>query len=236
MGVNKINYSLTPNHLIYIRSMESLRLSPAPWKLQGEGYILLYRFNKDFAKTNTFLSEYYVSKYWGVVGSVMWVDYHTSGVGAYQELLFIPAMFDFSKEKAFHISKIYVSTADSVYNGIENWGIPKELADFEINTLNKNTKSVKASLQSNSFFQMQVRSFGFLFPISTSLFPFTFYQDLRGKTLITKPKGRGWGRLCRIEQIQVDSKFFPDISLFKPLLAIEVKNFQLEFPPAQILS
>ncbi len=219
-----------------MRSMESLRLSPAPWKLQGEGYILLYRFNKDFIQANAFLSEYYVSKYWGLVGSVMCVDYHTSNVGAYQELLFIPAMFDFSGKKAFHISKIYVSTQDSIYNGIENWGIPKELADFEIITLNKDTKSIKASLQSNIFFQMQVRSFGFSFPISTSLFPFTFYQDLRGKTLITKPKGRGWGRLCRIEQIQVNSSFFPDISLFKPLLVIEVKNFHLEFPPAQALS
>ncbi|SFE48366.1 acetoacetate decarboxylase family protein [Thermoflexibacter ruber] len=216
--------------------MEYLRLSPAPWQLQGNGYIFLYRFTKNFVKSNAFLSEDYFKKYWGLVGSVMLVDYHRSNVGAYQELLFIPSMFDFSGKKAFHISKIYVSTTQSVYNGIENWGIPKELADFEINTLDKHTKNVKASLQGNTFFQIQVKSFGFAFPITTSLFPFTFYQDLRGKTLITKPRGNGWGRLCRIEQIKVDSLFFPDIALFNPLLVIEVRDFQLEFPVAQVLS
>lgn len=215
--------------------MKSLQLSPAPWQLQGNGYILLYRFTKNFVKDNAFLSEDYFRKYLGFVGSVMLVDYHSSNVGAYQELLFIPSMFDFSGQKAFHISKIYVSTVVSVYNGIENWGIPKELADFEINRLDKNAKIVKAAWQGNTFFQIQVKSFGFSFPIATSLFPFTFYQDLRGKTLITKPKGKGWGRLCRIEQVKVDSRFFPDIALFKPLLAIEVRDFRLEFPPAQVL-
>jgi hypothetical protein len=216
--------------------MESLHLSPAPWRLQGNGYILLYRFTKNFVKNNAFLSVDYFRKYWGLVGSVMLVDYYTSNVGAYQELLFIPSMFDFSGKKAFHISKIYVSTADSVHNGIENWGIPKELADFEIDTIDKNTKKIKAFWHGNTFFQIQVKSFGFSFPVTTSLFPFTFYQDLRGKTLLTKPKGKGWGRLCRIEQIKVDSHFFPDIALFSPLLAIEVRDFQLEFPPAQVLS
>ncbi|GAB4193206.1 MAG: hypothetical protein OHK0057_22690 [Thermoflexibacter sp.] len=216
--------------------MESLQSSTAPWQLQGNGYILLYRFTKNFVKNNAFLSEDYFKKYWGLVGSVMLVDYHRSNVGAYQELLFIPSMFNFSGKKVFHISKIYVSTNDSVYNGIENWGIPKELADFEINTLDKHTKNVRASLQGNTFFQIQVKSFGLPFPITTSLLPFTFYQDLRGKTLITKPKGNGWGRLCRIEQIKVNRHFFPDVTFFKPLLVIEIRDFQLEFPPAQVLS
>jgi acetoacetate decarboxylase len=58
----------------------------------------------------------------------------TSGVGPYQELLFIPGLFHIDGRYTFSISKIYVSTEASVRSGIENWAIPKELADFKIDT------------------------------------------------------------------------------------------------------
>jgi acetoacetate decarboxylase len=81
----------------------------------------------------------------------MIVGYDTSGVGAYKELLFIPALFDFDKKKAFNISKIYVSTEESVYNGIENWGIPKQLANFNIQQTSSQTCQCKVNHQDLTF-------------------------------------------------------------------------------------
>jgi acetoacetate decarboxylase len=56
----------------------------------------------------------------------------TSGVGPYKELLFIPGVFHINGRYTYSISKIYVSTEASVRSGIENWAIPKEVADFTI--------------------------------------------------------------------------------------------------------
>jgi hypothetical protein len=207
-----------------------------PWALKGNGYILVYHFPQDFIENQCFLTDLPNRKTWLRVGCVMIVDYHTSEVGAYQELLFIPAFFDFAGQKAFHISKIYVSTYDSVYNGIENWGIPKELADFKIVRTTQHTCQVSANTANKDFFQIRLKSFGIPFPITTSLFPFTFYQKHQDKILKTSPKGTGWGKLCKIEDINVNREYFPDITLFKPLLAIEVNDFSMRFPQPKIAS
>lgn len=205
-------------------------IAAPPWELKGNGYIFLYHFPKEFVENECFLGDFQRNKDYLNVGSVMLVDYHTSNVGAYKELLLIPSLFSFSGAKAFNISKIYVSTYDSVYNGIQNWGIPKELADFEVDSINKNTNRFSVSSQKQTFLEMQLKSSGISFPITTSLFPFTFYHPSGGKILITKPHGQGWGKLCKIENIQIDSNFFPDIAKFKPLMAIEVSNFTMKFP------
>ncbi|NOS55010.1 MAG: hypothetical protein HOP37_01990, partial [Cyclobacteriaceae bacterium] len=109
---------------------DEIRIASAPWKLTGSGYILLYRFPKAFVAEHGFLVDFQKEKFVSGWGAVMLVDYKTSPVGPYRELLFIPGIFSFNKKKVFSISKIYVSTQNSVINGIENWGIPKELADF----------------------------------------------------------------------------------------------------------
>jgi len=205
-------------------------IAAPPWELKGNGYILLYRFPKDFVENQCFLGDFQRNKSYLNIGSVMLVDYHTSNVGGYKELLLIPSLFNFGGAKAFNISKIYVSTYNSVYNGIQNWGIPKELADFEIDTIDDATKRFQISTQNQTFLQIQLKSGGISFPITTSLFPFTFYHPSGGKILITKPHGQGWGKLCKIENIQIDSSFFPDIAQFKPLMAIQVSNFTMKFP------
>ncbi|GAB3639487.1 acetoacetate decarboxylase family protein [Spirosoma arcticum] len=92
-----------------------------------------------------FLAPYQQRAYWGWVGTVMLVDYETSPVGPYQELLFVPGLFRFGDTTSFSIAKIYVSTRASVWNGRQNWGIPKELAHFSfvLNSDGSRTISVR---------------------------------------------------------------------------------------------
>ena len=82
--------------------------APPPWKLKGNGYIFLYHFPKSFVKKFGFLSDYQANKFNGdFVGTVMLVDYETSAVGPYHELLFVPGRLNYDKKKVFSISKIY---------------------------------------------------------------------------------------------------------------------------------
>ena len=105
-------------------------IAPAPWQLTGNAYIMVYKFSKEFVEEQGFLEDWQKDAFEGYLGTVMLVNYETSGVGPYFELLFIPGMFDFEGKNYFSISKIYVSSDDSVYNGIKNWGIPKEQAEY----------------------------------------------------------------------------------------------------------
>jgi hypothetical protein len=206
-----------------------IQIAPAPWNLTGNAYFMVYRFSKKFVQENGFLADYQQDRFLGYVGTVMLVDYKTSGVGAYQELLFIPGMFTFNWKKMFSITKIYVSSQDSVYNGIENWGIPKELADFDWKQNDDGSEDITVKFEGKQFFKTTIKK-GFLsFPITTSIFPLQIVQKLRKDLIITNPTAKGNATLSKIKSIVVDKTLFPDLSKASPLLTMKVKDFEMTF-------
>jgi hypothetical protein len=46
----------------------------------------------------------------------------------------------------------------------------------------------------------------------------------------TKPYGSGWGKLAKVQKLELDPDFFPDIRGIKPLMAVKVKPFAIHFP------
>lgn len=210
---------LTPN----------VKIAPAPWNLTGNAYMMIYKFSKEFVEKQGFLSHYQRDRFLGYVGTVMLIDYKTSGVGAYQELLFIPGMFTFDWKKVFSISKIYVSSRDSVYNGIQNWGIPKEYADFEWKQNVDGTENISVKLEEKAFFNAKF-SKGFIpFPLTTSILPLTIVQKLHKDLFITNPTVKGRAVLSKLKSVEIDENLFPDISNASPLLTIKVENFEMTF-------
>jgi hypothetical protein len=93
---------------------------PAPWHLTGKGYILLYKLQRSFIENHGMVPPFLQGKFSGGFGCIMLVDYATSDAGPYEELLFIPGKFHHEGKKLNTISKIYVSTIDSVVNGRRN--------------------------------------------------------------------------------------------------------------------
>jgi hypothetical protein len=59
-------------------------------------------------------------------------------------LLYIGGTLKFGQKRHYSISKIYVSTQDSIDNGQKNWGIPKEMAHFEVQYGADNHDTIKA--------------------------------------------------------------------------------------------
>jgi hypothetical protein len=206
-----------------------VKIVPAPWSLTGSAYVMFYKFSKRFVEEQGFLAHYQKDRFLGYVGTVMLVDYKTSGVGPYQELLFIPGMFTFDWKKVFSISKIYVSSRDSVYNGIQNWGIPKEYADFDWKQNSDGTEHISVKIGGKEFFKTEF-SKGFIsFPLSTSILPLTIVQKLNKDLFITNPTAKGKAIFSKLKSVEVNKNLFPDISNASPLLTMKVENFEMAF-------
>jgi hypothetical protein len=207
------------------------KIVPPPWTLHGDGVVIVAHFPESFVREHGFLAHFQRDGYRGYIGTVMLVDYHTSGVGPYRELLFIPGLFSLGGRTTFSISKIYVSTYDSVWNGIENWGIPKELADFNLTTLPDGTRAFEVSQNGKLFFSARVKPWSFRFPVSTGLLPgFLVTQQRRNDLLLTQPEATGKGRLASLKDVAIDPAYFPDIRRGMVLSTITVEDFTMTFP------
>ncbi|MFO8110269.1 MAG: acetoacetate decarboxylase family protein [Thermoplasmata archaeon] len=211
-----------------------VELYPAPWELEGKGYIIIYKFNKVFVDKYCYVPEFLRGSFAGGFGSVMVVDYESSDAGPYGELLFMPGKFHHDDGKFNTITKIYVSTMESVVNGKENWGIPKELAAFNFKEVGENKDQIIVSREDEIIAKFLFSSYGLPFPLNTTLIPFHLVQYHEGKYYYTDFKGKGTAQLSKMEGIVVNEQLFPDVSLFKPVLIIKVDPFSIEFPEAEI--
>jgi hypothetical protein len=208
---------------------------PAPWSLKGKGYIFLYRFPRSFEKNPAFISSV-TSEPFGGFGTVMLVDYSESNAGPYRELLFIPGEFSFLKKKYYSITKIYVSTMESVDNGRKNWGIPKEHADFEIITIDKKTERIIVKKDGTVFFDVTLKKRCIPFRVNTKYISHAIAQKLHSETVfITEFQGSGTAKFAALKSISCDEKFFPKICAVKPLVVTAIDNFTIEFPEADKL-
>ncbi|SHE37874.1 acetoacetate decarboxylase family protein [Caloramator proteoclasticus] len=205
----------------------------APWSLKGDGYILLYKFKKSFIKNHIFSQDFLKDCHCGGLGCVMIVDYKESDVGPYRELLFIPGKFKFNGKKLNTISKIYVTTQESVVNGIRNWAIPKEIADCNIKQ-NGNVSQVEFSKGEERILKITFKDGKIKFPVNTKLLPFPLVQKQEDKLYYTNFYGSGKGSFARIEQIEINEKYFPNIQYYKPIAVVKVTDFNIVFPKAEI--
>lgn len=206
----------------------------APWKLTGKAFMFLMKFPEKFLIENGFLEKFQAENFKSRLGMVMIVRYESSDCGPYDELLFIPGKIEIEKIKAYSISKIYVSTNISVENGIENWAIPKEQAEFE---WIENSKKTEINVRKNgvNFFSVTFESGGLNFPITTKLIPLKVMQLKDNQLFITKPSASGWAGFAKIKAIKVDDNYFPDISKLKPIVVSKMSKFNMTFPIADVL-
>lgn len=207
------------------------RVEP-PWKLRGHGWILLYRFDRDFITANDLIPPYLAGHYRGGIGAVMLVDYSASPVGAYRELLFIPGVFRYGRR--YHpIQTIYVSTQASVVNGRENWGIPKQLAHFDIQD-DDQTQTWHVSIDDTPVLSATLEPGVLRFPVNTLFNPFPYrllQQHADGRLLSTLPRAGGViSPTATCHHLDVNGAYFPDVTQQPSIGTIEAVNTRLTFP------
>lgn len=213
------------------------RMAPAPWSLEGVGYILIGRFSADFVEQYTKVVTPLAGNFSGGLGALMIVDYHSSDVGAYQELLFIPGRFQFNGKGYFHIPQIYVSSEDSVENGRRNWGIPKLQGDFVFKSEGKH-EVVEITQGQDSVGRCVFKPILGQIPFTTALLPKSWrrliQQNFDGEGwLETVLSGAGWLQPMKVESLAFNSEYFAPIKSEQIWIAVKVPKFNLEFPVAQ---
>lgn len=209
-------------------------LAPPPWKLRGEGYILVYRFSRRDLQYRNILTEEDLSNFRGGFGAVMVVDYKSSPVGPYKEILFIPGRFREKAGKGFKVTKIAVSTLVSVVSGRANWGLPKNHAQFQFINERKGKETVSVTAKGINYFRATFKPFGPFLPVSGALLSPTLLQDYLGRTFLTRIRARGEVRAAKLSSLHIDPKLFPPIRDKKPLLVLKVTDFAMLFPEAEI--
>src|SRR5829696_1207094 len=88
--------------------------APAPWTLTGEAYIVMLELPQPMLRERSFIPDALRDKLEGRYSLLMVVDYRSSNIGPYRELLFIPGRFRTRHGLCWSITKIYVSSWDSV--------------------------------------------------------------------------------------------------------------------------
>ena len=214
--------------------MQDVKAYPAPWNLAGAGYIFLYKFSKKTVEKIGNVPPFLKGSFAGGFGSVMLVNYLSSDAGPYGELLFIPGKFRFGGKRLDTISKIYVSTMESVVNGRANWGIPKEKADFRFEQTGSRTETATVTVNGKTAARFTLKSGKFAFPVSTKLLPFPLVQEQDGKHYYTSFSGKGVGHFARIKDMSIAPSLFPDIAGIRPIAIIRVDPFNITFPKAEI--
>ncbi|MEA4909204.1 MAG: acetoacetate decarboxylase family protein [Anaerolineaceae bacterium] len=214
--------------------MSAIPVLPAPWGLQAEGYLLVYRFSQAFLAVHGFLPGGLLTRFLGGPGFVLLLHYSSSTAGPYDELLFIPGRFDWAGVPFYTVSRILVSTEVSAANGRRNWGLPKEVASFEHSSLARGGERVLVQTRAEPVLEMSARPLGPALPVGTSLFPVRLMQMGENEVRLVELFGSGRARLARVKELRVNPSLFPDVLQTRPLAALHLSRFQVAFPAAEV--
>jgi hypothetical protein len=215
---------------------------PAPWDLQGRGWIVALKLPTASPARDAFLPRELVGRGRALASLLMFVDYLSSPCGPYRELLFIPGAFPFGdRRRHFTISRILVSTWESVANGRRNWGIPKDRADFEVQygTAPAAIDQVSVSSEGRQLCALELQVLRGMprLPVPGAVVPQrlrTLAQRYRGQEYYYAPRANGWVRPGRLLGWRFDAGLFPDLSAAAVIAALRVEDFRMRFPVARI--
>lgn len=168
----------------------------------------------------------------GGVGAFMLVEYERSPVGPYHEVLFIPGLFRFGWRFGLVISKIYVSSRESVMGGQDNWGIPKDHAEFAISQ-HGNRESWVITKGRQPIITAELEHGQTSFPVSTGILPLSLRQEWQGLHYRTKMKGQGRARSATLVNLESE---LPEVQQLwgRRYLGMYVDPFFLMFPKAKV--
>ncbi len=209
---------------------------PPPWRLRGSGWIFVFTFKPWFLRTGGFLPPELegAEGFEGQLGAVMLVEYRQSPAGPYHELLFLAGRNLRWRDHRFSITRIYVSTEESAVNGWENWGIPKQTAEFEIIPREDGAQRVIVLRDGAAEVDLTVSpGHGLPLPALSLAAPpswRTITQFKDGQPLVTRMSGRGVLQSAKLLDFRSMPRLFPDVNHGERVAGFRLKDFHLYFP------
>jgi hypothetical protein len=218
-------------------ALPAVARAPAPWTLRGDGWILLLRLPEAVRRDPRHLPPAFRDRPVGGPSIVMFVDYADSPAGPYRELLYIPGRFDVGGGRhAWSVTRIYVSTWESVVNGRLNWGIPKDRADFHRRPAGRG-EALRVEVDGRPVASFAFEARGLALPIHGGLLPSSMrrlIQQHAGRRFEFTPLASGRARLARATDLRSDGALFPELAGAHVTMALRVPRFSLTFPVADV--
>ena len=217
---------------------DGIMRAKAPWRLGGDAYMVDLKMPKEVLDRECFVPEVLKGRRFGTTSRMIYVDYKDSPVGPYKELLFNPPKFQLDNRSCRTISKIFVSTPESVVNGRDNWGIPKTLAEFESRTLENGWEQITVSSEGVVFAELTFSSVRFGMTYSDRMLPARFRtmaQPYQGRCYFYAPVTSTMMKMGRLRASKIDSKLFPDVSKGKVTLCVRLEDFRMYIPAATVV-
>jgi len=208
--------------------------APAPWTLYGSAWILVARLPE--AQVRAHVPPALRDVGFRGPSVVMFVDYRDSPAGPYRELLFIPGRFSDRGHNAWSVTRIWVSTWESVVNGRINWGIPKDRADF-VRDKRDGQERITVIRDRRCVARLDLAAAGPAFPVGTGLVPVMLrrlvqYHEETRYSLALRATARV--RAARLLAAQGGEGLFPDLGAGRVLAAARVSRFTMTFPEARM--
>jgi hypothetical protein len=200
--------------------------------------VFLFTFEPWFLRRGGFLAPELGEGFEGGLGALMLVEYRDSPVGPYRELLFAAGRNLRFRHQLFSIARIYVSTEASAMGGRENWGIPKQRADFEV--VSGEDGAERVIVQRNRLAEVDLTvapGKDFPLPAAAALVPpswRTITQFRDGRSFVTRLGGRGVLRPAKLLDFRTLPKAFPDVKEGKLVAGFEVRDFRLRLARPEV--
>lgn len=207
-----------------------------PWQLRGAGWILPLTGRSDWLREQGWLGER-SEDFAGGPGALMLVDYQHCPIGPYRELLCIPGRFRTPLGLRPAITRILVSTADSVQQGQRHWAIPKTLGRFECHT-ESGREIWEITEGGEPLARFELSALGPALPVRGQWCPSawrTLAQPAGDIWRLVSPSASARVRLGRCHQRWCDAQRFP-APPGSSGLALQVSELQMCFPTAQAAS
>lgn len=219
-------------------SLPDVTRVPAPWSLRGHAWMVALRLPTGDPARTAFVPAALRATVKSAFSVLLCVVYDETPCGPYRELLFIPGTMNFGDARHPSISRILVSTWDSVVNGRSNWGIPKDRADFDW-ARHAGGDHWRVTSDGRELCSLEfTEPTGVRLALRSSWLPRklgTLAQRLDGRTYYYRPEATGDLRLCRLRQWHFDPELFPDLSRATVLTALRIEDFKMVFPVARIV-
>ena len=209
-------------------------LSPPPWQMQGEAFILNYWLTPSFIRQ---AQDFRLApSALGRAVQVLLVRCRSSPVGPYDELLILDHPL-IAKRRLSSVPKILVSTGVSAAHGQQLWGLPKELAQFEWHEQGQDVScAIHFNRQSMALRLSKIKK-PRSFYINSHHLPAAMLkisQAQQGKRYQFSPQFRGHFSRLLSAQWQDTQDIFPDFSQARHLQSFYAPEFKLVFPEARI--
>lgn len=210
---------------------------PAPWTLEGSAWILVLRLPEAVRSSRVHLVPELRDAGFTGPSVVMFVDYRDSPVGPYRELLYIPGRFTDRGQRAGSVTRIWVSTWESVVNGRRNWGIPKDRADF-LREERAGKERITVRRDAAVVARLDFAPLGPALPVTTAILPPVLRRLVQyhgGRRYSLAPSVRGRVGAARVLRAEGGAGLFPDLARGRTLAALRVPGFTMTFPEADIV-